>query len=353
MADNMKTKKEPYLSGISTEPKGLALIGKAAAGLADIRSNVAAKQHEADINRRKSFGLPETSTPATTMPIPQNKPIIQVPTQVAGLPKTTETPYGTAKRIYNETVNRPVKTLGTPREEYVPATGGTNKPYGYPEEGQVYTNEDLNQPMTGGGFGYVSKGLPEAKVNIEDYIRETITKMQDRGDKLALQIEAGFAKGKRLTAASEELQGIQSAIPILTGQLAGADVGIRGKEAEIGKTEAEQAKIERETSGLPRTPEEALKFGETIAGAKGMGLAESRYLEYTKTKNAILKGTYIDAEAKQEALNGLYAAYPEYAGMNERSESGSGGKTRQEGEEWIENGERFKYEGGKIKRWRG
>jgi hypothetical protein len=338
--------------GMSKTPKGIELINKAAAGFANIRSNIAARQQEADINRRKSFGLPETSAPKPTMPMPENKPIIETPTKVAGLPETTETPYGAAKRIYDETINRPVKTLKTPEAEYVPAAGGTNKPYGYPEEGKVYTEEDLGQPMTGGGFGYVSRGLPETR-SPEDFLRDTIVKMQDRADKLVLDIESGFYKGKRQTASFEELKTITATLPILLETFAGAGVGIKGKEAEIGKTEAEKSKLERETAGLPRTPEEALKFGETIAGAKGMGLSESRYLEYTKTKNAILKGTYLDDEAKQEALNGLYAAYPEYAGMDERAESGGGGRTRKEGEEWIENGERFKYEGGKVKRWRG
>lgn len=277
MVDEIK-KKEPYRYGVATEPKGITAIKTAARGLVD-------------------FASPKVNTESATV----------------GLPDTT-TPLSEAKKKYNEVLAGNIKPTVPPTEEYVPTTGGTNKPFGYPEEGKVYTNEDLNQPITGGGFGYVPKGLPEAKVSLEDYYKETITKMQDRGDKLALQIEAGFAKGKRLTAAAEELRSIQSTIPLLMEGLTKAGVGVRAEEATIGKTEAEKAKLEKEAAGLPST------FAETkeLAGAKVKGMEEITYTEYIKGKNKILTNpAYLTEEDRQAALDNYEAQYPQFkpAGM--------------------------------------
>lgn len=294
--------KKPYRYGISTEPKGITAIKNIVGGISE-------------------FASPPINTTSATM----------------GLPEPTLTSEAATNK-YKEILKAKPEAKGLPTEEYVPAPGGTTKPVGYPEEGKVYTEEDLGQPMTGGGFGYVPRGLPEPRASMEDYIKDTITKMQDRADKLALQIESGFAKGKRLTSATEELKSIQSSIPLLTAQLTEAGVGVRGKEAEISKAEAETEKLKKEAAGLPGT------FAETkeLAEAKTTGDVASlmsNVRAYQK-ELATIEGdnfTYSTPEAKAEAKRAVNERWksiiPGYivgeggvTGLPEISEITAGGK---------------------------
>jgi len=193
-------------------------------------------------------------------------PTGEKPTEIiAGLPEIEPTlTFEEARKKVSQIWKGSATTeAAIPTEEYVPAPGGISRPVGYPEEGKVYTEADLGQPMTQGGFGYVPRGLPEAGATAKDYYREAITRLNDRADKLVLDIESGFATGKRLTAAAEELRNIQNTMPLLMQGSLESELAPELRKTTLAKMEAETEKLKKEAAGLPSTFKETKELAES------------------------------------------------------------------------------------------
>jgi hypothetical protein len=204
------------------------------------------------------------------------------------------------------------------------------KPYGYPEEGKVYTEKDLNQPMTQGGFGYVPSGLPEAGQDIMGFYAKQMEGMADRASRLAGEIEAGFYKGRRLTGAVEELKSLHTTIGTLQAGYTGmagvpSEAGLRTAQAQeaMGKAGRER----KETDVLAGTHKQAFEEKKTLAEIEAGGRAKpdvsGRNLAQKQLYD-IDNDTIRTPEEKEVAKNEVYRMYPE---LNPSSPTKAGTKS--------------------------
>jgi len=195
------------------------------------------------------------------------------------LPVTTPTP-----EVVTPLVSGEVPEYMKQAFEYVDVGGKGVPPIGEERaEGKIYREEDIptQAELTRGGFGYVpTRGLPEAGATPESYYREVIGKLLERSEKLALDIESGFAKGRRLTGATAELQAIIETMPLLLAGVSGIGITREAEAAELEKVKAETEKIRKETGALPATLEERMEL--EAAKRKGLEMTDDKNREIAK-----------------------------------------------------------------------
>jgi len=180
---------------------------------------------------------------------------------------------------------------------------------------------DKGLPSTGGIGGGISgadfspsKEELEQRQQIQSTYKDVLTKMMSKGDALAKEIEQGLYHGKRLTAANEELKGIQESIPhILTG-MSTYHKGIMDVDVDrLTKGKIAEEDLKYKLGLLPLEIEEKKAgIGEKKAATKTSEAHAGYYKEETemaRKKVAGLPTDYTEVAAEKERLARI--AHPE------------------------------------------